>query len=241
MPTLDPAFGLPAFWIQERQTEQARNAGYTVVDSTTVLGTHLSSVLRRHAHELFSRQETKLLCDRVAADNPKAVEDLVPKLLPLSVVQRVIQNLLRESVSIRDGGAILEALGDAAAITKNAMLLTEYVRQAIRRQIVQPYLDSNGELTAHFVGTAVEQTIEGATQHGEFSSTLSLSPDQVRNVVARITAKLESPLSPAVAITSSGCRHFLRQLVEPSMPEFAVLSHNEIPAGLRVRTLGTLE
>jgi flagellar biosynthesis protein FlhA len=206
-----------------------------------VLGTHLSSVLRRHAHELFSRQETKLLCDRVAVDNPKAVEDLVPKLLPFSVVQRVIQNLLRESVSIRDAAAILEALGDAAAITKNAVLLTEYVRQAIRRQIVQPYLDSSGELTANFVGAAVEQVVEGSVEHGELTSTLSLSPEQIREVIGRITAKLESPRSPAVAITSSGCRYFLRQLTEPSMPEFVVLSHSEIPAGLRVRSLGTLE
>ena len=162
--TQDPAFGLSAYWVPAQGVDEARALGYTVVDPLTVMGTHLSSVLRRHAHELFSRQEAKVLCDRVAIENPRAVEDLVPKLLSLSIVQRVIQNLLRESVSVRDGSAILEALGDAAIMTRNPVLLTEYVRQSIRRTVVQPYLDRNGELTVYFIASDIEQAIERAVR-----------------------------------------------------------------------------
>ncbi|HVP46839.1 MAG TPA: flagellar biosynthesis protein FlhA, partial [Bryobacteraceae bacterium] len=142
--TREPAFGMPAWWIPSDQAERARRANYTVVDAVSVLGTHLAELIRRHSHELFSRQETKKLLDRVAADNPKVVEELTPKLLPLATVQRVLQNLLRERVSIRDAVSILEALSDAGASTRNPILLTEYVRQAIRRTVVKPYLNASG-------------------------------------------------------------------------------------------------
>jgi flagellar biosynthesis protein FlhA len=146
--TREPAFGLPAIWVPADRAEAARSSGYTVVDALNVLGTHLSETIRRHAHELFSRQDAKALCDRVAQDSPKVVEDLVPKLLSLAVIQKVVQNLLRESVPIRDGLSILEALGEAAATTRNVVLLTEYTRQAIRRTLVKPYLNPAGEMRA---------------------------------------------------------------------------------------------
>lgn len=128
--TREPAFGMSALWIPHERAERARAAGYTVVDPVSVLGTHLSELIRRHAHELLSRQDTKRLLDRVAVEHPKVVEDLVPKLLPMAAVQRVLQNLLRERVSIRDAVSILEALGEAATATRNPILLTEYVRQS---------------------------------------------------------------------------------------------------------------
>ena len=134
--------------------DHARAQGYTVVDAVSVLGTHLAELIRRHAFELLSRQDTKNILDRVAEDNPKVVEDLVPKLLPLATVQKVFQNLLRERVSIRDAVTILEALGEAGAMTKNPILLTEYARQAIRRLLVKPYLNPSGELPAFFVDSA---------------------------------------------------------------------------------------
>jgi flagellar biosynthesis protein FlhA len=143
-PAREPAFGIPALWIRNEQIEAARKAGYTVVDPVTVMGTHISEFVRRYAHELFSRQDTKRLLDRVAADSPKVVEDLVPKLLSLPAVQRVIQNLLRERVSIRDAVSILEALGEAAPSTRNPILLTEFVRQSIRRAVVKPYMNKAG-------------------------------------------------------------------------------------------------
>jgi flagellar biosynthesis protein FlhA len=144
----DPAFGLLAYWIRSERAEQARRSGYTVVDAVSILGTHFAEIVRRHAHELFTRQEAKNFCDRVAKEHPRTVEDLVPKLLSYSVIQKVLQNLLRERVSIRDGVTILEALAEAAGMTKNSVLLTEYVRQSIRRMIVSGHVNSRNELAA---------------------------------------------------------------------------------------------
>jgi flagellar biosynthesis protein FlhA len=239
--TRDPAFGMNAFWIPADRAERARHSGYTVVDSVSVLGTHLSELIRRYAHELFSRQDAKRLLDRVAVEHPKVVEDVVPKLLPLSTVQRVLQNLLRERVSIRDAVSILEALGEAGASTRNPVLLTEYVRQTIRRAIVRPYLNRAGDLPAWFVDPSIEQLVESAIEHGEQNSHISLPPQQIRDILNRISARVQSPETPVVAITSSGARYFLRQLAEPTLPNLFFLAHNEVPPGLRVQSLGNLQ
>lgn len=240
-PAKEPAFGLPAIWVPAARTEAARAAGYTVVDAISVIGTHLVETIRRNAHELFSRQDAKKLLDRVAEENPKVVEDLVPKLLSMAVVQKVLQNLLRERVSIRDGVSILEALGEAAAITRNPVLLTEFVRQSIRRTVAQPYLTENGELPAFLLDPTLEQAIEGATEHGELTSHLNLPPARIREIIDRITRKVSSNDSNTVLLTSSGARHFLRQMIEGSLPNACVLGHNEIAPGLRVISLGVIE
>jgi flagellar biosynthesis protein FlhA len=240
-PTREPAFGMNALWIPTERADRARNAGYTVVDGVSVLGTHLSELIRRYAHELFSRQETKKLLDRVSAENPKVVEDLVPKLLPMATVQRVLQNLLRERVSIRDAVSILEALGEAGATTRNPVLLTEYVRQTLRRGIVKPYLARTGELPAWFVDPAIEHMVEAAVEHGEQNSHLTLAPQAIRDILNRISARIAVAESPIAAVTSSGARYFLRQIVEPSMPNLMFLAHNEIPSGQRVQSLGNLQ
>jgi len=240
-PTREPAFGLPALWIRPEQVEAARAAGYTLVDAVAIIGTHLSEIVRRHAHELFSRQDAKRLLDRVAEENPKAVEDLVPKLLPLATVQRVLQNLLREQVSIRDAVSILEALGEAAQITRNPILLTEFVRQAIRRTVVKPYLNRNGDLPAYLLDPAIEQEIEAAIEHGEHASHLGLSPQRMRAIVDRIRQGVGSLEGPAVIVTSSGARYFLRQLLEQTMPRLYVLAHNEIPPETRVVSLKLIQ
>ena len=239
--TRDPAFGMNALWIPAERAERARHAGYTVVDSVSVLGTHLSELIRRYAHELFSRQDAKRLLDRVAVEHPKVVEDVVPKLLPLSTVQRVLQNLLRERVSIRDAVSILEALGEAGGSTRNPVLLTEYVRQSIRRAVVKPYLNRAGDLPAWFLDPAIEQAVESAVEHGEQNSHLSLPPQQIREILNRISARIQQPETPVVAITTSGARYFLRQLGEPTLPNLFFLAHNEVPPGLRVQSLGNLQ
>jgi len=239
-PTRDPAFGMPAYWVAAGAAENARAAGYTVVDGVSVLGTHLSEISRRFAHELFSRQDAKKLLDRVAVESPRLVEDLVPKLLPLATVQRVLQNLLRERVSIRDAATILEALGEAAPTSRNPVLLTEYTRQAIRRSIVKPYLNAAGELAAYFLEGAAEQAVERASEHGEQSSSFSLDPQVMRDLVQRLAQKLVQPETPVVVITSAGARYFLRQMVEASLPNLFVVSHNEVPAGVKVVSLGVL-
>ena len=239
--TRDPAFGMAALWIPAERAEKARNSGYTVVDGVSVLGTHLSELIRRHAHELFSRQDTKRLLDRVAVENPKVVEDVVPKLLPLATVQRVLQNLLRERVSIRDAVSILEALGEAGATTRNPVLLTEYLRQTMRRAVVKPYLNRSGELPAWFIDPSIEQMVEAAVQHGEQNSHLALAPQSIRDILNKITSRINSPESAVVAITSSGARYFLRQIVEPTLPNLVFVAHNEVPPGLRVQSLGNIQ
>jgi flagellar biosynthesis protein FlhA len=240
IPAREPAFGIPAVWITPDKVEMARRAGYTVVDSISILGTHLGEVVRRHAFELFSRQDAKKVLDRVSEDNPKVVEDLVPKLLSLAAVQKVFQNLLRERVSIRDAAGILEALGEAAPITKNTVLLTEYARQAIRRQVVKPWLDASGDLSAYLLDPSLEQTIESAVEHTENSSHLNLSPQRIRDLQERLAKCCKPPEAPAVLVTSAAVRFFVRQIAENITPNLTVLSHNEIPPGNRIASLGAV-
>ena len=236
--TREPAFGLPAVWIPLGQVDAARGAGYTVVDAVNVMGTHLAELVRQYAAELFSRQDTKLFCDRVGQENAKLIEDLVPKLLSYGVIQKVLQNLLRERVSIRDGVSILEALSEAAGTSKNAVLLTEYTRQSIRRTVVKQYLNQKGELPAFFLDAATEQCIESAVQHSEQNSILVLAPQAIREITDRIERKLERREVPTVVLASSGSRYFLRQVLESSLPNIFPVSHNEVPPGVKILSLG---
>jgi flagellar biosynthesis protein FlhA len=241
VPTREPAFGIPALWIPSDRADDARARGYTVVDGMSVLGTHLSELARRHAFELLSRQDTKNILDRVAQENPKVLEDLVPKLLSMAVVQKVFQNLLRERVSIRDAVTILESLGEAAAMSKNPVLLTEYVRQSIRRLLVKPYLNQNGELPAFFMDPQIEHSIESSIEYTEHTSHLNLAPQKIREILDRVGRAVGAPDSPLAVVTSSAARYFLRQLLEGPMPNVSVLSHNEIPPGVRVVSMGLIQ
>jgi flagellar biosynthesis protein FlhA len=239
-PARDPAFGLPALWIRQDQADVARGAGYTVVDPVSIIGTHLTEIVRRHAHELFTRQDAKNYCDRVAQENPKLIEDLVPKLLSLATIQRVLQNLLRERVPVRDAVGILEAMGEAAQTTKNPVLLTEYVRQSIRRAIVQPLVNARGELPAYLLDSSIERTIESSVEHGEWNSVASLAPEAITDILNKLRRRVDRAESAAL-VTSSGTRYFLRQLVESSLPSLTVLSHNEVPPEVNVRSRGVIE
>ena len=241
IPTREPAFQMPAVWVTADQIDKARESGYTVVDPVSVVGTHFVEIVRKHVSELFTRQEAKRLLDRVSQDNPKVVEDLVPKQLVLATVQRVLQNLLRERASIRDAVTILEALGEAAAMTRNPVLLTEYVRQAIRRAIVKPHLNQVGDLPVYFVDAEIERCIEGGVEHGENTSHLNLPPQQIRAIVDKFQRAFPSQEAQAAVLTSSASRHFLRQLTEHALPALAILGHNEIPPGIRVICIGTVK
>jgi flagellar biosynthesis protein FlhA len=240
-PTKDPAFGVPAWWIPTSQADKVRSMGYTVIDGLSVMTTHLAELIKRSAYELFSRQEAKKILDRVAVEHAKVVEDLVPKLLPLATVQRVFQNLLRERVSIRDAASILEALGEAAPSTRNPVLLTDYVRQSVRRVVVKPYLNASSDLSAWFLDQQVERFVESGIEHGESNSSLALSPNALRDLLDRFNRAVGPLESPTVVITSSSCRYFLRQAVETSIPHLFFLAHSEIPAGIRVISLGVIQ
>jgi flagellar biosynthesis protein FlhA len=239
--TKEPAFGMQGWWIPADQADGARRKGFTVIDPVSVMGTHLSELIRTYAHELFSRQDAKRFLDRIAVEQPKVVEDLVPKLLPLSAVQRVLQNLLRERVSIRDSLTIVEALGEAAVSIHNPILITEYVRQCLRRLLVKPYLKPTGELPAFLLSPAIEGLVEGAVEHGDQSSHLTLAPQAIRDILQRIAQRTGRPEAATVVVTSTGARYFLKQITEPSIRNLIFVSHNEIPSDIKIISLGVIE
>jgi flagellar biosynthesis protein FlhA len=245
--TQEPAFGVAARWIAPGLEEQALAAGYSVVDQTTVIATHVGELIRRHAQELLSRQEVKRLMDTMNESHPKLVEELVPKLMTLGEVQKVLQQLLREQVSIRNLGSILEVLVEAAQVSKSTVHLVETVRQALGRAIVHPLLDTDGGLKVFVLGPALEQEII-ATFDPE--SSVRLLGDgsrpapaaflrRVVESVKRLTGGGQTTALPVLLIPSPA-RYHMRRWLEPFLPGMTVLSPAEIPPVVRVRSIGTI-
>jgi flagellar biosynthesis protein FlhA len=237
-PAKEPAFGLPALWVARDRVDYAQSLGYTVVDAISVIGTHFAEVAKRHAHELFTRQDAKAFCDRILQEQPKLVEELSPK--HLVTVQRVLQNLLREQVPVRDAISILEGIGEGLASSRNPVLISEYVRQQIRRLIIAPHLNNRGELAAYFTDRNLEQTLESSIEHGETNSILAISPQKARDIVRHLQSAIDRD-EPTVLVTAPGVRHFLRQIAEVSHPNLVILSHNEIPPDVPVMSTGILQ
>ncbi len=238
--TREPAFGLPARWIKSSDRERAQLAGYTVVDPTTVLATHVTEIIKSHAHELLGRQETKSLLDTVAETHPKVVEELVPKVLSIGEVQKVLQNLLKERVSIRDVVSILETLADYGSFTKNIGLLTEYCRQALARSLCRPYQNDSGELPVFTVSPELEKAVTDGVVHTDQGAYLALEPRQAKDIMSRFRRTLESAAGSAspVILCSPNVRMYVRQLLERYLPGVAILSHSEIPPNVRVLSVG---
>ena len=245
--TREPAFGVPARWIQPATEEAAFAAGYSVVDATTVIGTHLSELIRRHAHELLTRGETKRLLDALTDSHPRLVEELVPKVLTLGEVQRVLQQLLREQVSIRDIGTILEVLLEHAAINKSTPLLVEQVRYALRRRLVQPLLEGDGVLQALVLDARLEAELQALFQP-DAQRLLLEDPGAATqtSVLKRIVDSLrslmggQSAMASPVLLCSNPARYQLRRWLEPLIPKLTILSPQEVPVEVRVRTLGVI-
>jgi flagellar biosynthesis protein FlhA len=245
--TQEPAFGVPARWIAPGLEEQALAAGYSVVDQTTVIATHVGELIRRNAQELLGRQEVKRLLDSMNESHPKLVEELVPKLMTLGEVQKVLQQLLREQVSIRDLGAILEILVEAAQHSKSTVYLVETVRQAIGRSLVHPLLDADGGLRVLVLASGLEQEIVGTFDPESASRLLG---DGTRPAPAaflrRIVESVKQltgggPLSALpVLLVPSPARYHMRRWLEPFLPKVTVLSPAEIPPVVRVRSVGTI-
>ncbi len=238
--TQEPAFGLEARWILAAERERAQVAGYTVVDPTTVLATHLSELVKTHAHELLGRQETKALLDAVAETHPKVVEELIPKVLSLGDVQKVLQNLLKERVSIRDAVTIFETLADYGTMTKNVNILTEYCRQALGRFICRQYQNERNELLVFTLSPEIEKNIADAIVHTEQGSYLALDPRMAKDTMLRIRRTVDGAAAGRnpVVICSANVRMYVRQLLERYLPGAAILSHNEIPPNLQVTPVG---
>ena len=237
-PTLDPAFGQPASWVPSALADESRTRGYTVVDATSVIGAHLAEIIKKYSCEMFSRQDAKNYCDRVAQENPKVVEDLVPKLLSLAAVQRVLQNLLKERVPIRDSTLILEALSEAAATTRNQVLLTEFVRQSIRRVLVEPHLLPGRELRVAVLEPETEEAVEKSVHHHDQTSVSSMPPHQVRGLVDEARRKTGNGDACSVLLTTTGARYFVRQVLESYLPGITVLSHAELPSEVKILVVG---
>jgi len=238
--TVEPAFGLQARWIKAQERERAQLAGYTLVDPATVLATHLTEIIKSQAYELLGRQETKSLMDTVSKTHPKVVEDLVPKVLSLGEVQKVLQNLLRERVSIRDAVTILETLADYGSYTKNTAALTEYCRQALGRSICKPYQTDEGDLPVFTVSPDLEKSIADGVVHSDQGSYLALEPRQAKDIMTRFRKTVETAGSAGnpVVLCSPATRMYVRQLLERFLPNVAILSHSEIPPSIRVLSLG---
>ena len=240
--TVEPAFGLPAVWISEDKRERAQISGYTVVDCTTVMATHISEIIKRHAYELLGRQEVQNLLDSVAKTYPKLVEELVPNLLNLGTVMRVLQNLLREDVSIRDMRTIMETLADWAPATHDADLLTEHVRQALARYISSRYALEDGVLPLLTFDRSVEETIAKSIQQTPQGTYLAIDPRTAQAVLDSLgdnIRKLDSGGQP-VLLCAPNIRPHVKRLTERYLPGLAVISHNEVAPHLKVRSIGTV-
>jgi flagellar biosynthesis protein FlhA len=244
IPTTEPAFGLPAVWVSADAKDQAQLAGYTAVDLPTVIITHLTEMIKRHLHELLSREEVQKLLKRFAETSPKVVEELVPTLLSLGGVQKVLQNLLREQISIRDLLSILETLADYAPITRDPVLLTEYVRQSLARSITKQWQTAEGEIPALMLSYELEDTLTKAIQHTEHGSYLAIDPKLAQRLITELTRAVETVMQQQQApllVTSPLTRPHIKRLTEPYVPQLVVLSHNDIVANVRIRNLGVVK
>ena len=239
--TREPAFNMPALWVPEAQKEEAMLAGYTVVDPSTVIATHLTEVFRRHLGNFLGRQEVQALLDNLAKTAPKVVEELVPNTLPLGVVQKVLQNLVRENVSIRDLLSIVETLADHGTMVKNSEVLTEYVRERLARTIVKPYLDSQGALPIITLDPKAEQTLQESIRQTESGVFLALSPGVAQRLMQRLSQAVENAVNTdgqPVVLASPMTRPHLAQLVTRFLPSVPVLSQAEIPSDIRLASAG---
>ncbi len=241
--TVEPAFGLPALWVTEEKKGDAQLCGYTVVDLPSVVTTHLSEIVREHGYEFLGRQEVQRLLDNLAKSSPKAVEELVPGLLTVGGVQKVLQNLLREQVSIRDLLSIVETLADYTPVTKDPELLTEYVRQRLSRSLTKPYLEKDQTMKVLSVSAAVERVITDGVTQTEYGAYLALEPSEAERIIGSIKKTLErstATMDQPVLLCSSTIRRHLRKLCERYQMHAVVISHNEIPSGLRVQAVGEI-
>ncbi len=239
--TTEPAFGLPAIWITEDKKERAQIAGYTVVDCTTVMATHISEIIKQHGHELIGRQEVQNLLDNLAKTYPKLVEELVPGILSLGTIMRILQNLLAEGVSIRDLRTILETMADWGPVTRDPDVLTEYVRHALARTISNG-LATEGIIPLITLTKPVEDVISKSIQHKESGSYLAIDPQMAQIIldsIGRAISLFAGGQQPAL-LTAPQIRPHVRKLTERYYPSLIVLSHNEITPNLKVRSLGSV-
>ncbi|MEK4664731.1 flagellar biosynthesis protein FlhA [Priestia sp. FSL H7-0729] len=241
--TTEPAFGLPALWIDEVTKDRAELAGYTVVDPPSVVATHLTELIKKHAHELLGRQETKALVDNLRENYSALVDELIPSLLSIGDVQKVLAKLLREKISIRDMVTIFETLADYGTYTKDPDVLTEYVRQSLSRQITQQFSQKGETLRVITVGPGLEKKIAESVQQSDQGSYLALDPVSTQSVYQKLSEQvnrlIQSGQQPVV-LTSPTIRMYLRQVIERTMQDIPVLSYSELEPNVEIQSIGVV-
>ncbi|OPH61947.1 flagellar biosynthesis protein FlhA [Paenibacillus ferrarius] len=241
--TTEPAFGLPAMWIDEVTKERAELSGYTVVDPPSVVATHLTEIIKKHTHELLGRQETKALIDNVRETYPALVDDLIPSVLSIGDIQKVLAKLLREKISVRDLVTIMETLADYGTYTKDPEILTEYVRQSLSRQITQQFTSLGDSLKVITVGPSVEKKIADSVQQSDQGSYLALDPSSSQIIYHRVSeqvSKLIQSGQQPVILTSPTIRMYLRQLLERTLHDIPVLSYSELEPSVEIQSMGVV-
>jgi flagellar biosynthesis protein FlhA len=243
IPTVEPTFGLPALWIPKSEREHAELLGYTTVDPPSIITTHMTQVIRRHAHELLSRQDVAQLIDNLKRTQPALVEDVVPKMYSLGEVHRVLSNLLREDVPIRDMETIVETLGDYGGVTRDTELLTEYVRAALKRVISKRFIP-DGAAHAITLDPQLEQLLTESTKQSEQGAYLALEPGTLRTIFERIKTCVDSVKERGktpVILVSPLVRRQVRKITEQISPDLAVLSYSELDSVTDVKSEGVVK
>ena len=241
IPTFEPSFHLPAIWITEGQRERAESLGYTVVDPPSIIATHLTEIIRQYISELLTRQDVQNLVNNMKETNPSLVEELVPKLLGLGEIQKVLQNLLREGISVRDLLTIMETLADYAPTTRDTDILTEYVRQSLKRAISTKYFPSHETTSVITLDPKIEQEIMGSVKQTENGAFLNLDPSRSRAIidsVGREVQKLENLGRNPIIITSPIVRMYFRRLTEDYFKDLVVVSYNEVETNVELQSVG---
>ncbi len=241
IPTFEPSFHLPAIWITESQRERAESVGYTVVDPPSIIATHLTEIIRQYLADLLTRQDIQNLVNNVKETNPSLVEELVPKLLGLGDIQKVLQNLLKEGISVRDLVTIFETLADHAASTRDTDILTEYVRQSLKRAISNKYFPVNETTSVVTLDPSLEQEIMGSVKQTEQGAYLTLDPDKTKSIMASVESevgKLEKLGKNPIVITSPIVRMYFKRLTEDYFKDLVVVSYNEIDSNVELQSVG---
>ncbi len=241
IPTFEPSFHLPALWITESQRERAESLGYTVVDPPSIIATHLTEVIRNHVDELLTKQDVQNLINNIKESNPVLIDELVPKLLGVGEIQKVLQNLLREGISIRDLLTILETLADHAATTRDTDVLTEYARQSLKRAISSKYFPANEVTSVVTLDPKIEQEIMASVKQTEQGAYLTLDPEKTKAIMASLEteiAKLENLGKNAIIITSPIVRMYFKKLTEDYFKDLIVVSYNEVESNIELQSVG---
>ena len=241
IPTFEPSFHLPAIWITEGQRERAESLGYTVVDPPSIIATHLTEIIRQHIAELLTRQDVQNLVNNLKESNPSLVEELTPKLLSLGEIQKVLQNLLKEGISIRDLLTIFETLADYASSTRDTDILTEYVRQSLKRAISNKFFPTNETTSVVTLDPKLEQEIMASVKQTENGAYLTLDPEKTKAIMKSVEteiAKLENLGKNPIIITSPIVRMYFKRLTEDYFKDLIVVSYNEIENNVELQSVG---